>query len=412
MTTTFHLYLRKDFKKKNGEYPIYLRLTYDRKHKYMSTGISIKEKDWNFDREVARKTHSNYKTINEQLQLKIREAEKVQLDLSRNGNDTATAITERLQSVNKADFFIIADIIASEFESERKFYASKHIKVVLKKLEAFEKVRFLSLKRIDTAYLENFERFLVSEYKNKPNTIHKDFKVLRKVIKRALKHHLLNTDPFYHFEGAKKKKSSGKTKLTLEQVKGIEALKVKKNSGIYHAKNAFLFSFYSAGIRFGDICCLTWNNVRGNKLNYTMNKNDKGFSTELNKQQKEILASYSNSDSKFIFPFLHINKEYADPMELRKDIGTKNALVNKNLKLLVKLLNTKIDKGEVKAPRIEESVSFHVSRHSFAQHAVESGLDVYGLMHTLRHSNIETTQQYLKGLDEELADKAMKQVFK
>jgi hypothetical protein len=32
-------------------------------------------------------------------------------------------------------------------------------------------------------------------------------------------------------------------------------------------------------------------------------------------------------------------------------------------------------------------------------------------MQALRHSNVETTQQYLKGLDKELANKAMKKVF-
>jgi site-specific recombinase XerD len=61
---------------------------------------------------------------------------------------------------------------------------------------------------------------------------------------------------------------------------------------------------------------------------------------------------------------------------------------------------------------IDENISFHVSRHSFAQYAVsEKGLDVYELMQTLRHSKIETTQSYLKSLNEELADKAMKKVF-
>jgi len=32
-------------------------------------------------------------------------------------------------------------------------------------------------------------------------------------------------------------------------------------------------------------------------------------------------------------------------------------------------------------------------------------------MQALKHSNLETTQKYLKSLDEELANKAMKKVF-
>jgi DNA-binding ferritin-like protein len=184
----------------------------------MSTGISVNDKDWNPDKEIVRRTNPNYKTVNEILKQKVTDAEEVQNDLSKTGNDTAKAITERLRSVNKADFFTIADILKEEFLSERKFYASKHIKVVLKKLEKFEKERFLSLKRLDAAYLERFERFLVSKYKNKPNTIHKDFKVIRKIVKRALKLHLMNDNPFFHFDGAKKKKSIGKTKLSFVQI--------------------------------------------------------------------------------------------------------------------------------------------------------------------------------------------------
>jgi integrase len=66
--------------------------------------------------------------------------------------------------------------------------------------------------------------------------------------------------------------------------------------------------------------------------------------------------------------------------------------------------------GMVKPPI--EGISFHVARHSFAQHAVsDKDLSVYELMQALRHSNVETTQQYLKGLDKKLANKAMKKVF-
>jgi site-specific recombinase XerD len=142
-----------------------------------------------------------------------------------------------------------------------------------------------------------------------------------------------------------------------------------------------------------------------------MNKNDKGFSTQLNDHQREILSRYSGESEDFIFPFLDCDNDYSDPIELRRQISSKNVLTNRNLKKLVEILNEKVEKKELAAPKITEKVSFHVSRHSFAQHAVESGLDLYELMQTLRHSKLETTQKYLKGLDEELADKAMKKVF-
>src|SRR5690625_1243027 len=95
MATSIHLFL-KDRKKQNGEYPIYLRITHNRKHKYVSTGLSLKKKYWNPEAEEVRRNHDNYKTLNEMLELKVNEARRIQTELSRNGHETAKAIREKI----------------------------------------------------------------------------------------------------------------------------------------------------------------------------------------------------------------------------------------------------------------------------------------------------------------------------
>lgn len=407
MATSFHFYL-KNRQKKNGEFPIYLRITNNRKHKYVSTGVSVLEKHWNPEREEVRRSHDNYRTLNETLDLKKSEAEQIQTELIRNGTETAKAIRERLKNTQKADFFVLGDDLLKEYEASKKFYASKTLKVVLGKLEKFESERSLPLRRIDGGYFEKFEQYLRIEYGNSDSTINKNFEPIRKIIRRALKSHLIANDPFNEYDVPTRSRAKQKTKLTFQQIKDIEKLKLKSDSWEWHVRNAFLFSFYSGGIRFGDICCLKWEDVKNGKLSYQMNKNEKSFSTELNDFQKDILSLYSGTLDQYVFPFLNNHKDYRDPVELRRDISSKNVLVNgkkeenkeSGLKLIAKMAG------------IEENISFHVSRHSFAQYAVsEKGLDVYELMQTLRHSKIETTQSYLKSLNEELADKAMKKVF-
>ncbi len=410
MATSFHLFL-KNRKKQNGEYPIYLRITHNRKHKYVSTGVSVKKKYWNPDAEPGRwirRSHDNYKTLNETLELKVNEARRIQTELSRNGHETAKAIRERIKTTQTADFFELGEQLLKELEANKKYYASKTLKVVLKKFEEFEGERSLPLKQIDGGYLEKFENHLRTEYGNSDSTINKNFEPIRKIISRALKSHLMANDPFKEYEVPSRSRAKQKVKLTFKQIKDIEALKLESGSWEWHVRNAFLFSFYSGGIRFGDICGLQWQNVKNGKLSYQMNKNEKPFSTELNDYQEEILNRYSGASDEYIFPFLNSHKDYSDPVELRRAISTNNVLVNgkkeegkeTGLKMIAKLAG------------IDENISFHVSRHSFAQYAVsEKGLDVYELMQTLRHSKIETTQSYLKSLNEELADKAMKKVF-
>lgn len=411
MATSIHLYLRHDRRRRNGELPVYLRITHHRKHKYISTGVSVLEKHWNPDQEKIRKNHRNYQALNEILDNKVRDAQNARAELSRNGSETAKAIRDKLDSNRKADFFDLGDELLKDFERQKKFHRFRKIKVVLRKVEKMEGERCLPIRKVDTSWLEKFQHYLRIEHGNGDTTINKDFEIVRKIVQMALKSHLIYEDPFQRYQGVKRKAAKQKVKLSIEQIQVFSELDLEPDSWLWNTRNAFLFSFYSGGIRFGDICCLKWENIAGNRLSYRMNKNQKGFSTELNEFQSAILSFYSGEKEDYIFPFLAGESGVDDPMVLRQKISSKNVIANKSLKTLTDLVNRRLEETRSEIPKIEEQVSFHVSRHSFAQHAIESGLDAYELMQTLRHSKLETTQNYLKSLNEELADKAMKKIF-
>lgn len=328
------------------------------------------------------------------------------------GKDSAKAIQRRLKNQRSSDFFKLAESYLKDLEDRKRLYAIKNTNVMLNKLEQFEGERSLSVKDVDTNYLEKFEGFLKKRYNNRPTTINKNFEPIIEIVRKALNDHLITIDPFQNFKGAKRGKAEPKVKLTIDQIRAIEKVDLDFESNLWHTRNFFMFSFYSAGIRFGDLCCLKWSNIKGNRISYQMNKNEKVFAVELNDHQLRILNHYEVEDnSGFIFPILNNNKDYTDPIYLRQQIGSKNALINKWLKRLIKKVNMMIELDDIGIPKLDD-ISFHVARHSFAQYAVEEkGLSIYEVMQTLRYSKIETTQNYLKGLNEELADKAMKKVF-
>lgn len=388
---------------------MYLRITQNRKSRYVSTGVFIHPQKWNPEREKVRKSHRKHKSLNTILEKVKDDAVDVQAELTMHGSDSAKAIRERLKTEQSGDFFDLAESLLKDLEIQKKYHPVKRLKVLIKKVKSFNGGRDLPLKHISTDWLDKFESYLRIKYGNGDNTISKDFEPLHKIIRMGLKEHLIPRDPFMGFEGAKRKRSKSKTKLDVIQIMAIEDLELDQHSWLAHSRDAFLFSFYSAGIRFGDICCLRWSDINNDRLSYQMNKNEKGFSMNLNKSQKDILSRYKGLDEYYIFPFLNSHKKY-DPMELRQAISSKNAIVNKTLKEIAKIINKKIEDEELSIPKIDH-ISFHVSRHSYAQYAVESGLNVYEVMHTLRHSKIETTQKYLKSLNEELADKAMSKLF-
>jgi integrase len=60
---------------------------------------------------------------------------------------------------------------------------------------------------------------------------------------------------------------------------------------------------------------------------------------------------------------------------------------------------------------IEENISFHISRHTFADYARTAGMNIYDISKALGHSNIQITQVYLKSFDETSLDSSMDALF-
>ncbi|RME52937.1 MAG: site-specific integrase, partial [Caldilineae bacterium] len=60
---------------------------------------------------------------------------------------------------------------------------------------------------------------------------------------------------------------------------------------------------------------------------------------------------------------------------------------------------------------IDKHLSFHVSRHSFADMARTKGMDLYSISKALGHANVRVTERYLKGFDAGALDEAMEALF-
>ena len=84
---------------------------------------------------------------------------------------------------------------------------------------------------------------------------------------------------------------------------------------------------------------------------------------------------------------------------LKKAIGSSNALLNKYLKKLAEMSG------------IAKNISMHIARHSFADLARKNTGSIYDIKSILGHTDIKTTQTYLKKLDTETQDKTMQNVF-
>ncbi|MTI88047.1 MAG: site-specific integrase [Balneolaceae bacterium] len=414
MPATFKFYLREDRPDNRGYCPLYLRITENRKSKYVSSGIRLKPNQWNDGKEKVKAKHRTPDKLNDELAIIRADAEQAYRDLKRQKQSSADAIKKRLEHSSKDNFFKLAEDYQKEIK-QTSYYTWKQNRVAIKKLREHHGSDDLPLNFIDPVFLNEFVSKLQSKYKNKASTIHKNIASIKAILDKAVLYKLIPKNPVEDktFNLPKKNQPSSKTKLSLLQIDKLENLDLEPDSNLWHARNAFILSFYFCGMRVGDLVGLKWKNVINDRLKYKMNKTGVNIDVKIPDDCKKYLDFYRNDDSKdddFILPFL------ADlsPEELKDSVIIKKQTESATTTINGKNTDKKISglKKLAKLAGIKENLSMHASRHSFAQYAIEKKkIPVYKLMILLGHQNIKTTMQYLKTINVQAADEAIDEIF-
>lgn len=395
MSITLHFTQLKRKQRKSGEIPIYLRLTEHRKTRYLSTGIAVKETEWNSNKEEIRKSHPlSVKYNNELTKFKIK-AEGEKSDLRQEGGLDTTTLKERLRFNGSKTIQEFGEEYREWLKEDKRYWEHRHFGVLLNDLDTMKASTF-PVSRVDQKFIEELKSHLFQNVGNGNNTVRKKLQRFKGMIKEAIKQGYLSSNP-YEFIEPVKRESSNKAKLSVDQIEAIRKLELVKGSFDWHVRNYFLFSYYMAGIRFSDLCTLTPSNIIDGRLRYSMHKTGTEKNIQLHPVHFDILSHYNTSEKGYIFPL--IEHVFTDVFMLKKRISSKNVLVNKALKRIGKKAN------------IDESISFHVSRHSFAHNALKKGMDVYSISKALGHSDLRITEQYLKSFDEDMLDTAMNTFF-
>ncbi|MFR8835124.1 tyrosine-type recombinase/integrase [Bacteroides nordii] len=418
---------------KNNTYTVMLRITQNKKHKRIKTSIAVERKsDFNKDAKQnnwIRQREPNHEAWNQTLADEKERARKTYEDLKEDGLATTDKIASEMTASERTSSFLqYAKQRTKEIYDAGNYRNWKKHNGFCNKLEAFlkeRKAKDLTFAELTTAFLSKFEVFMYSlrnerdeTRKLHPNTIQVNFSIFKTLIKRAIEVEGLmkpEKNPFlsYAYKGV----NTTKEKLDEGEIQKIIDLELEVDSLLWHCRNYFLFSFYCAGIRAGDLIQLRWANITSDgRLHYQMGKNHKDRDLILVEQAKNILTLYYKEEKKandYIFPLLDVSELYAKaisqeekdtlPTELKiklfNQISSKNALINKYLKKLA-------EKAE-----IEKKLSFHISRHSFAKVAKQKGTDNTKLKDLLAHSSVKITENYMGSFDTSENDKALQSIF-
>lgn len=389
--------------KKDGTYPLALRITKDRKSSYIFLEYSVKKEHWLADEQRVKSSHPNSKRLNNFLLKKKAEASDKSIEAETQKDDVSVrAIKKKIKPATGATFISQAELYLTRLQAAGNFNVYKAEKPRIKVFKEFIGGHDIAFSDITVGLLERFKLYLKSERKSSPRTIVNYLICIRAVFNQAIKEGVLDKKyfPFGGEEGiAIRLPQSTKIGLSAADVAKLEAAELSPAQD--HARNLWLTSYYFAGMRISDVLRLRWSDFQDFRLHYTMGKNNKVGSLKAPEKALAILDKYADekdSSNDLIFPDLKGLPDFDDEFAVKEKIFY---AINNCNKLL----------GRVAAvAKIEGKLSTHVARHTFATLAGDK-IPLQMLQKLYRHSDVRTTIGYQTNFIYKDADDALEAVI-
>ena len=432
--------------KKDGLYPIKIKLFENRKSSYVVTGLSVQRTQWSTTKNRVLKNHPKSEYYNSII--------KNLLD-SYNG-----AQIQNEEIVVEQETGTLGDLLGErirDFNAQNRISAVKRYITILKHFKILN-LHTLPLNNLNKEHIRLFNMHLI----NKRKLSNAALKTYNKVVKTALNYAednprfvLPRTNPYHKFDPIKE---NGGTRVTLK-LQDIHTLdeaihfEIRLFSKEFIATTHFLLAFYLMGIRFNDLLNLKWSNLRFNEVVYTMSKTGQVMSCFLNDKMLNIIKYYlpetiypknveqyescKNKEGKEMYELeakyrdyrnLIMNNELSQNQkeEFEKIILERDKLLriiinkysrNRNEEILgdnfngitdaqnkydkISSLNAQINKSLKKvAYEYEiEPFSYYSARHTFAHNFRKSTNDLYKVSKALGHSSTTITENYLRAFE-------------
>ncbi|TLP75693.1 tyrosine-type recombinase/integrase [Maribacter sp. ACAM166] len=260
-------------------------------------------------------------------------------------------------------------------------------------LEEFKNLD-MEIKAIDYGFSKDFKAYLINRYASK-NTPAIFLRSLQAIMNDAgktfvdLKEH----KPLSNIK--KKSHANAPAPIDLEDIHKIRTLELVPHTPIWDNRNYLLFMFNNMGMNFFDMAVLKRFQFTENRIKYFRKKTHyEGdyFSVLQNEESLEIVNHYLNGqdDNDYLFPI--IPKE-TSPERLFKVNKGKVQIFNKYAKRIAALAV------------IDKKITTYTLRDTWTNIGLDMGIDIRKISSGLGHSSVQVTEKhYGKSVSEKILD--------
>lgn len=387
----------------NGEHPLMLCITKDRKRKYKSLGISVNPKFWDFEKERPKSNCPNRELILKIILEKENEYQKQILEFKSEEKDF-TASTLLDAKTNKINYKTVSEFYTEHIKylkSIEKIGTAKIYNDSLNSLKRFTNNKLdIYFNEITLQWLNKYEQWLRNN-KCKETSMSVFFRTLRSAFNKAIanKNAKAESYPFKEFKISKFDTTTEKRAIPKESNKQIMNVCLKSEGQYMQlGKDLYVFSYLCGGINFTDMANLKYANIVEGKVSYIRQKTGKKITIPISTEAISLVNSYLKEgvcSNDYIFPILDKNKHITEQQKYNRK--------HKVLGHIDRCLKVIAGKAG-----INTNLTTYVARHSYASVLKNSGVNIALISETLGHSDLKTTQIYLDSFDNSQIDEAMK----
>lgn len=397
----------------NGENPVVICVTWKRKRKYFSTGVSCDRRDWMDDRgEIFRKTRENNR-----LSDKLSQTHDALVRMSRIYDEFDFEKFDEFMGKKKEGHLMekFWGTVVSSLHKEGRHGTASSYNDALKKFILFQGRKKFTLEQITPEVFENFRIYMINSGQ-KINGVGIYLRSMKAVYGRALERHLVTPQSDPRKSLRIKVEKTPKKALKPDQFVAIRDADLSELTRYRESHLMFMFSYYMQGMNFKDMCELKWSDhMVGERIVYQRSKTSHPFSIKIRPAMQEILKNLKGIRDLALFEKKIRSKEGADRIlrtydrltesQLQKE-DYKKKLRNQRAKVIKSHLNQIVTKLGIKFTPVElKLLTFYSARHTYATNLKYANAPMELIAEALGHSDIRTTQTYLDSFGNDQIDK-------
>ena len=216
----------------------------------------------------------------------------------------AMSVPARKRNGGGFGFIAYANSRVEKLRDEGRYDAAIKLKGYIRRFVAYLGKDDVPFKDFNALLVRNYHTWL--ENKNlERNTISLYIRNLKRVYKLAVNDGLAaDINPFEGMDVSYRVKKE-RNGLTLDEVKRLRDLDLSgEPQSVVFARDIFLFTVYTKGMRSDDIFRLTSKNIKDGRLTYRQHVTDKEISIPWEPALQEIADRYKRKGTSLLFPFI------------------------------------------------------------------------------------------------------------